>query len=104
MGELGRLLSDRQRQGSVILPAAVVSNRSDGNVNVRIRHTRRIVVAQRACWGGASTAGQVVQISRTDASGVTINTGWVIIGPPPTNMRGSSRSVPLAESTTKTAA
>lgn len=104
MGELGRHLDNRQKQGSVILPAAVVSNRPDGNVYVRIRHTGKIVVASRGNSGGTYTPGQVVQVSRTDASGVTSNTGWVIIGPPPTNMKGSSQSVPLEESATKTAA
>jgi len=97
---LRKYLDDRQRQGSVILPATIDSHRPDGDENVRIRHTGQVVRASRGNTGGTYEIGQVVQVSRTDASGVTSNTGWVIIGPPPTSMRGSSSSAPLTETKT----
>jgi hypothetical protein len=97
MGGLGRHLNDRQREGSVILPAEVVTNRADGDVDVKIRHTGKQVRASRGNSEGTYTPGQVVQLSRTDASGMTSNTGWVIIGPPPSNMRGASKSARLDE-------
>jgi len=93
----GQYLNDRQRKGSVILPAGVLANRADGDVDVKIRHTGKTVRASKGNTAGTYTPGQLVQVSRTDASGVTSNTGWVIIGPPPSSMKGTSKFAPLDE-------
>jgi hypothetical protein len=104
MISLGQHLDDRQKRGSVIHPASVVANRADGDVDVTIRQTQKTVRASRGNTGGTYTPRQLVQVSRTDASGVTSNTGWVIIGPAPSSMRGSSKASPLSDTSRKSAA
>ncbi|HSY50393.1 MAG TPA: hypothetical protein VLC46_16395 [Thermoanaerobaculia bacterium] len=90
-----RFLQERARATSQIEFASIDAARSDGGWDVKIVRTGNKVRASGPQTGYAP--GQVVQISRTDASGVTKNTGYVILGLAAQTMRGSSSFVTVEE-------
>ena len=81
MHPLQRLLRDWTRASAETIPAKVISKQADGNYLCALVDTGFQVLGTPSQPNADYTPGQLVLLVRTDSSGRTRNTPYIIIGP-----------------------
>lgn len=89
-GDWGQERRDRERKKSSAFRASVAAVNSDGSYQIRREDTGVTVKAQRGDISLALSIGQVVTAMRTDMSGATAGSGYVILAPVTTNSLSAS--------------
>ncbi len=102
--DLERLLRGRRRAEAETILAKVKSKLPDGDYMCELIDTGFDVRASRGQIHMDLTIGQQVLLGRPESTGRSKNTGYVILGFPPSSAKGSSGSPSFSETTKKKAA
>lgn len=90
------------RMKAAVFAARIVAFRADADYDVVLVDTGGEVVASRGDIGVGLTPGQIVFVTRTDASGRGVGSGYVIISYPPSSSRNSSFAQPFETTNSRT--